>query len=120
MVLPPCQPQDREGILGLGWSTSPSTPASRGAGEAQGCQLSPLSKKELKEAPDPQPGAPLLTNELLQLFIGLFQFYMECDLLWVKGKVPTKQWQKRRITKTSDTSLSPPWITTFLPLSEAI
>lgn len=89
-MLLPCQPQDREGILGLGWSTSPSTPASRGAGEAQGCQLSPLSKKELKEGPGPQPGAPLLTNELLRLFIGLFQFYMDCDLLRAKGKVPTE------------------------------
>lgn len=55
-LLPPCQAWDREGAPVLGWSTSPSTPASRGVGEARGCQLSPPSKKKVKEAPGPQPG----------------------------------------------------------------
>lgn len=59
-LLPPRQPQEREGALGLGWSTSPSAPAPRGAGEAQGCQLSPLSEKKVEETPGPQPSAPLL------------------------------------------------------------
>lgn len=58
--LPPCQPWDREGVLGLDWSMSSSAPTSWGAGQAQGCQLSLLSEKKLKEAPTPQPGAPLL------------------------------------------------------------
>lgn len=89
-LLPPCQPWDGEVALGLGWPTSPSALASRGAGEARGCQLSPLSEKKLKEAPGPQLGAPLLISEFLWLFTGLFLFHTDCDKLRARGKVPTR------------------------------
>lgn len=100
-----------------GWAgpPHPPAPASRGAGEARGYQLSLLSQKKLKGAPGPQPRAPLLANELLRLFTSLFLFYMDCDLLRARGKVPTKRQQKPRITKPSDASLSPLGSQLFFP-----
>lgn len=59
-LLPPCQPWDREGALGLDGPRHPLLPHPEGLGKLRGRQLSLLSEKKLKEAPGPQPGAPLL------------------------------------------------------------
>lgn len=88
-LLLPCQPRDREGVLGLGWTTSPSAPAPQGAGGAQ----AERGSRPLVQA----------TSELPELFTDTLLFYT--DLLQARYRVPPKQRQKPCITKHSSTTL---------------